>query len=318
MTDHMHCSGKTKNVEQVYGDACKEIMRRKASSFVDSSVFSATKSGSSSSDKQLSDQIWVLVTFGTPVLSPRPCDPLHPIMRVYGVFQTKQEGLKHSTRVRKEDDECSLILVKRGEWILLPVDEQSRDDERVNERRLKTTLTNESERRRQEDVRFQQAVDTKSFVEAKGSMETKAERTEREEEEEEAEKTVYPPPQRLSSRVAEVRGQGYLAMNAIPNNVNGECAVRILGLFPSVEETEEWVQNVGCKDFPDHDIMIADTCEWLSPNGGSTSSKKTLYAHKELQKIMDASDQNVTSVRDYKKEESEEREASLLAQDETQ
>jgi hypothetical protein len=90
-----------------------------------------------------------------------------------------------------------------------------------------------------------------------------------------------------------------VALAILRDTKNGEALVNILACLDTLEEAEEYIRNVGCKDVTHADIHVCRACEWTFPNG-DPSSGKTNYRHPELQKIMDAADKNPKAVKKYK------------------
>lgn len=241
----------------------------------------------------LPDQDFVLVTMGTAVLAPRPADATRPAVRVYGAFATREDAVEHAEHVTKLDgDAYSMMIVARNEWVLLPQTEAARDDPEENKRRRELRL---------QAYRVRQAEDGDAFMRAvQEGIERPAPNVEPPEDAEtaEAEALVYKPPRRLRAG-GEVRGQSALALCAVPDDVGGECLIKVLGCFESTAEAENWVHNVATRHITDDDVLIAATCDWFYPNGKKNASHE-LYRNKELQRIMDAAERNPAQVQQYK------------------
>ena len=289
------------SVETAFRPAFDEISRRKGAmehgvaSWEEPAYFSAAST--SRLPFELPDQTCALVSMGTAVLAPVPVDQTRPALRVYGAFATAEEAREHAEVVRELDPTCSLVVVPCREWVLLPQNEECRDYRARNAARRDALLTAHRAREADAGDAFRRRVETRD---ADAPPPVRAPLPDEEQEEEEAvEREVYRPPRRL--RVgAEVRGQNFVAMCAIPNDVTGECLVRILGCFDTPDDADAWVEGVATRVVLEDDVLTARTCEWLFPNGDVRSSSRARYRVDELQRIMDAADRNPTAVRDYK------------------
>lgn len=287
------------SAEDIFRPAFEEIARRSSvarsenATVTNETTYFARDDQSSHFQFELPNQNVALVTMGTSVLAPRPLDPLRPSLRVYGAFASAEEATEHAEVVQELDPTCSLVVVPMREWFLLPQNEESRDNLEYRKKRLETRL---------QDWRVKQIEDGDSFdrrvsehLEAEGSSIDPHD--EDKEEVEEAEAIVYKPPKRLRSG-GEVRGQGALTLCVIPDNIVGECIVKILGCFENSNDADAWSRNIGTRRVTDDDIFVAPTCEWLFPNGEPKTA--THYRNGELQRIMDAAERNPQAVKDYK------------------
>ena len=242
----------------------------------------------------LTDQDHILLSFGTAVLAPVPVDSSRPAMRVYGAFQDREEAMEHAQIIQQADPRCSLLIVKRDTWVLLPMTEKVRDDKEESQRRVDAKVEAHRKTKEESDAYFDRVV--KERLERPPPKTVPVDEEEIREQEE-ADALVYKPPRRLRSGV-EVRGQAACAVCVIPDEL-GECVVRVLGCFASAGEAEAWVQNVASRKIIDHDIYVAPTCEWFYPNGFARGAQDR-YRQDELQRIMDAAAKNPKAVRDYK------------------
>lgn len=280
--------------------AFDEIARRKAAAAVHSSQ--ETVSYFEPSDDaitlpfELPEQDYVLVTMGTAVLAPRPVDMTKPCMRVYGAFASKADAQEHAEVVMGLDPQCSMLVVRRNTWVLLPQTEMSRDDPEENRRRVERRLAAHRAKRAEEEDAFDRALHEN--VE-RSTPKTVPVDGEEQREEADAEKIVYPPPRRLRAG-GEVRGQGAVALCIIPDESGGECLVKVLGCFENTTEGENWVRNVATRVVTADDVLLTGTCDWFYPNASRVSAGRELYRNKELQKIMDAAARNPKNVKRYK------------------
>lgn len=244
----------------------------------------------------LPDQDYVLVTMGTAVLAPCPVDKACPAMRVYGAFATPEEAKEHAAVVSEIDGgRYSLMIVKRDEWTLMAQTVESRDDPTENRRRRDLRLQAYRARQSEDGDAFLKAV--RDGIERPAPQVAPPEDEERREEAE-AEALVYQPPRRLRAG-AEVRGQSAVALCVAPDEVGGECLVKVLGCFETTSEAENWVRNVATRHVTDDDIVVTGTCDWFYPNGRQKASRE-YYRNKELQRILDAAERNPKQVRRYK------------------
>lgn len=292
----------TASIEDAFKPAFEEISRRSGVAETmrhEGKTVSKETTFFTRSDKPLNlpfrlpGQTVVLVSFGTAVLAPRPVDSLHPALRVYGAFETREEAVEHSQIVRDLDPKCSLIVIPIGEWALMPQTEHARDDPEEARRRLQLRLQAHRVRQDEEGEAFDRAVNER--------LERPAAKTtdpDDDEEQEEAEALVYPAPKRLRAG-AEVRGQASVALCVVPDDTRGECLVKVMGCFENTADADNWAQNVATRHVTDDDVYVAPTCEWLYPNG-ETKAASTRYRIDELQRIMDAADRNPQAVQDYK------------------
>jgi hypothetical protein len=294
------------SVEDAFRPAFQEIARRRANAGnairVGETAHFAREQGKAASRLPfaLPGQEHVLVTMGTNVLAPRPLDATRPAFRVYGAFATREEALEHAPFVAQADPHCSLVLLPRNEWALLPQTEASRDDPEERARRLAKRLAAHRDARTEASAEFERAV--RERAERPPPKADESEWVEEEDGTREAEAIVYPPPRRLRAG-AEVRGQTHLAMCAIPDPLGGECLVKVLGCFESAADADAWIRDQGSRVITDEDIVVAPTCEWLYPNSskdGARGPGAARYRNDELQRIMDAAARNPQVVRDYK------------------
>ena len=299
------------SVEDAFRPAFNEIERRRSAvtGMGDSSEMShfARDDSARHIPLTLPGQTLALVTMGTQVLAPRPLDPRRPALRIYGAFETREETLEHATVIKDLDPTCSLVAVRMREWFLMPQDETTRDDVNARRARIETHLLRVTAQEEQARTAFahrtgheDEMADSAVSETKNTSVATNDETSRRIDEEDgtaDAERLVYPPPRRLRTG-GEVRGQSAVALSIIRDHVDGECLIKIHGLFESATDANAWVRNVGSRQTTDHDIHVAAACEWLYPNDATNGD--THYRVDELQRIMDASDRNVQGVIDYK------------------
>ena len=307
----------TSSVEQAFRPAFDEIARRRATA-------DEAKGGAAAAVQHfarvegeaapLDDQGFVLVSAGTAVLAPIPAEPTRPSLRVYGAFATKEEAVEHATKWCAPRRHCSLLVLRRDEWFLLPGCEASLHDREENARRVARALAAHAERRRAgETAAFDREV-TEHVPRAPPPPPAGAD--EEEDEVAEAEALVYKPPRRLRAG-GEVRGQSAVALSVLRDETGGgECLVRIAGCFESVAEAERWIRNVGSRAQTDFALHVQSTCEWFYPNAAEARAAREHYRHGELQRIMDAAARNPAQVRSYKewKREQDAAEARVAAE----
>jgi hypothetical protein len=284
-------------LEEALQPAFDEIARRrdvKATNSDETIYF--PRSGTLSLPFVLPEQNYALVTFGTAVLAPRPLDPIHPALRVYGVFPTREEAAEHADIVAALDPECSRLVVQTRTWVLLPQTERCRDDAEANACRTAALLQEHRARQMGEGETYKTRVRERDGGPAPSAMEA---HDEAEDGTEEAEALVYRPPRRLRGG-AEVRGQSAVVLAVVPNRATGECLVQVLGCHETCDDADAWSRDVATRHVTDDDVVVARTCEWLYPNGDVKTATKTHYRHDELQRIMDTAARNPQVVRDYK------------------
>ena len=80
----------------------------------------------------------------------------------------------------------------------------------------------------------------------------------------------------------------------------GHCLVKILGCFESTLEADTWSRAVATREVTQDDVLVAQTCEWIYPNGADRSAPNAHYRIDELQRIMDAASRNPKAVQSYK------------------
>lgn len=281
------------SVEEAFRPAFQEIARRSAAA---TSVGDAGRFFSTTDEKlcvDLQTQAHVLVSMSTAVLAPQAVDATRPALRVYGAFPTRDDAVEHAAVVRAvEGRDISFVILRRNEWVLMPARETTRDDPERNAAQLHLLVAAHEQQRRNTNSAFDVRLEAK----CEASYRAPALAVADEDDVREAEALVYPSLRRLRAG-AEVRGQSAVTLCVLPDVETGECAVRVLGCFESCTQAETWVRNVGSRTV-DEDIHVAPTCEWLQPHdvhGGTLH-----YRHPELQRIMDAADRNVDSVRTYK------------------
>lgn len=292
------------SVEDVFRPAFEEISRRQnvtsTSDYTETTYFAREGDGCNNLPYVLPGQNFALVTMGTNVLAPRPVDPLRPSIRVYGAFDTKEEAREHAEVVTALDRTCSLAVIPMRSWFILPQNEECRDnpDERMRrtEKRLQWWRTKQMEDGEEFHRRVQERLqpdEPSSMMDADTAMAVQEE----DDGTTDAEQIVYKTPRRLRTG-GEVRGQGYVALSVIPDDLMGECLVNLHGFFESATEADRWSRNVATRHVTDDDVFTAQSCEWLYPNGDTKST--THYRNDELQRIMDAAERNPQAVQDYK------------------
>lgn len=250
----------------------------------------------------------VLLSMGTQVLAPRTLDPAKPLLRVVGAFEDRQDAVDHAQVLMQLDKNCSVVVARLNAWLLMPQSDSVRDDPEANARRREELVAAHERAREERDAEFDECVrERRSFPPS-----TMERADDVDQEEAEAEEIVYGRPKRLGAG-AEVRGQRFVALCVVPHEA-GECLVKILGLFDSSAEADEWAQDVASRAVIHDNILIAPACEWLCPNdtlkGGVGKSR---YRIDELQRIMDAAERNPEAVRTYKewKKEQDERQSRI-------
>lgn len=227
-------------------------------------------------------------------MSPVPVDHSRPALRVYGSFEYREEAVEHAKLIAEADPNCSLVLIQRDKWTLLPMTERIRDDPREAQKRVDEKVDAHRRQRTEEAEQFERALKDRAERPPPKTVPVDEDEIR---EQQEAEALVYKPPRRLRSG-AEVRGQAAFAICVIPDEF-GECLVKILGVFETTSDAESWVQGIASRKIIDHDIFVGRTCEWIYPNAMDRASQDR-YRHDELQRIMDASAKNPKAVRDYK------------------
>ena len=290
--------------EAAFGPAFREISRRGRAEWQTSHF---ARDGTCTTPFDVPAQDYVLVSMGTSVLAPIPLERRRPALRVYGAFPTHEDARDHADVVHALDAECSLVIVGRGEWVLMPQTTDARDDRAVNAARIRARLDAQHERQVEGDAEFDRVVRERRYVSQHTATEEQADA-----DIEDAERSVYRPPRRLRAG-GEVRGQSTCVMCVLRDDGGddaGECLFKVLGCFENTTEADCWIRNVASREIIHDTIYVAATCEWIFPNGGERAGK-CIYRTDELQRIMDAADRNVQDVRTYKewKKMQEEREA---------
>ena len=295
-TIDFHATPKSTSQQDVYRPAVEEIQRRgKAAEAFDPTAEQHFPLGPMPLTTPV-DQKYVLLSIGTRVMAPRPVDPLFPSMRIYGCFYDKQEAAEHAEVVREKDERCSLIVLKCGEWFLFPQSEETLRDPKVAEERLQNKIEQHRNRQDEEGQAFEDAIHKNK--DRKVNWNT-SDWSQEQEEVADAENEVYRRPRRLRAG-AEVRGQNVCAFCIVPDPIDGEVAVKVLGCFDGAAEADAWVQNVASRQIATDDILVASTCEWIYPNGGKEKTDCDRYRIRELQTIMDAARANPQNVRNFK------------------
>ena len=294
----------TASVEQAFRPAFDEIQRRKGEvtnhKSLETSYF-ARGENPCQLPFHIPDQNYVLMTMGTAVLAPRPLYTERPAARIYGAFPTKEDAIEHSELVKERDPKCSLVVVRRDDWILFPINDKVRDDSDVAQRRIDEKLNAYHAKRKEERIEFERAVNEHRGGGGPSDASRKVFETEDPMEEEEmtdAERTVYAPPKRLRAG-AEVRGQASAVVSVVPDEF-GEILLRVLGCFESTSEADTWCRDVGSRTVTEYDLFVVPTCDWFYPNGEGKCSTNERYRIGELQRIMDAAKKNPQDVKDYK------------------
>ena len=322
-------NGTPSTVRGAFQPAYDEIARRQAvarsfESCDDESTYFPPSESPSTTPFAIPGQKFALITLGTNVLAPRPLHKDRPCARIYGMFDSKRDARDHAEDVLSKDPKCSLLIVDRNQWVLLPETEMMRDDvfaasQRAQEK-VEAFLSNLSS----EKSTFSEVIH-KQFE--RPAARGKAPLTENEVQEQEAEMEVYGKPSRLRAG-AEVRGQQVAVVSVIPDrDGGGEALLRIYACFETRNEADVWVRDVASKHVVDYDLLVVSTCEWFYPNATQTrAGANPNYRIPELQRIMDAAARNPVAVQEYKDwkrcqeareaeaEEAEKREIALLAE----
>jgi hypothetical protein len=283
----------TTSVREAFDPAFKEIARRtEATRDLQNPTYFES---SNTLPFFFTDQRYTLLTLGTSVLAPRPLDATRPSLRIYGCFATREEAVEHAEAVQAVDDACSLLVAKTHEWVLFPQTEAVRDDKDESTRCLQLRLQAHRQRQAEEGAAFER--DVRERVERPPPT-VKEALGDDADEVEDAERTVYAPLRRMRAG-AEVRGHAAVALCVIPDELRGECLVKILGCFESESVANDWVHGVATRHITEDDVLVARTCEWIFPNG-TNHEASTLYRAPELQRIMDASAKRKGDVMRYK------------------
>jgi len=287
----------THSIQSILKPAFEEIARRSKVAMTlqsqedDVTYFARTDGVDANVALEIEEQDYVLLSMGTEVLAPRPLDRRRPALRVYGAFSSREDAVEHASLI--DTTTCSLVIVRRNEWIMMPQSLKTRDDVEFNRERVKQKLALDEERRIQAHQKFEEARKEHRPCELMAVSENDDDK-----DMEDAEVEVYGRPKRLRAG-CEVRGQTVFAFCTIPDKQEGECLIKILGCFETTSDANGWVRNVGSRDVVHHAIYVSPTCEWLYPNGVLKAGKK-FYRVDELQRIMDAFEQNAEGVRTFK------------------
>lgn len=291
----------TKSVEEAFRPAFDEIQRRRqvAEQCRTDTIerYFEPSDDASRLPFDMPGQAYVLLTFGTRVLAPRPEDPVKVACRIYGAFATREEAVEHCESVRAIDQTCSLIAAQRNTWLLMPATEEVRDDPTEIEKRTQRHLKHHAEERAREAAEFERDVAERASRPEPAALTGPT--PEEEAEQEDADRTVYPALKRLRAG-AEVRGQTAAAVCLLPDPLGGECLVRVLNCFETSHDAENWIRNVGSRQVMDHDIHVVPLCEWFYPNAPRCTTGNEHYRAKELQRIMDGAARNTERVQEYK------------------
>lgn len=283
------------SVEEAYKPAFEEIARRKAAAEAqaDGVTYFARTDGAAHLPAAPPQQTWVLASMGTAVLAPVPADPARPALRVYGAFATKQDAAEHADVVRQLDPRCSLLLLERGAWALMPRTAATRDDPAENARRREAVLARHRGEQARDAAEFERVVKERADRPA-----PRPPPAEDDPDVADAEAAVYGAPRRLRAG-GEVRGQAAMALSVVPD-AGGECLVAVHGCFETAAEADAWVRNVATRAVVDDDVFVVPTCEWCYPNAARQEEGAAHYRADELQRIMDAAAQHPQKVREYK------------------
>ena len=291
-----------KSVSDAFGPAMDEISRRRSvmgthDNAATASYFSKDESGADSSFTPLP---FALVSIGSNVLAPRPLHPSHTSLRVYGTFDSRDSAVDHKEILQSLDASCSYLIMPCNEWCMIPQTEDVMKDRAAHARRLEEVMQahRSAVDAMAEDVERRRSGAKEGKTRDKMPVEAaeKTHVTQEEKEEEEAEREVYGVPKRLRAG-GEVRGQSVVAMAIVPSE-QGDCLFNVLGCFETCGAANAWVRNVGSRRHMHENIMVGATCEWLYPN--KTRGVRVQYRNDELQRIMDAADDNVIKVKEYK------------------
>lgn len=281
-----------RSIEDIYKPACEEIVRRKAAAELIGDPKPPPETEGIAPDGSVA-----LVSIGSDVLAPRPVDKLFPALRIYGIFEEREDAKEHAEIVRALDDTCSLVVVQCHEWMMIPQTVESRDDVEENVRRRDAKLARRARQRQEDDDKFEQC--RRDNV-ARGEVRSaQAEWDEEQEETEAAVREVYKRPKRLRAG-GEVRGQAAAVVIVVPDHEDGECLFKVVKSFESVAEANEWSETEGRSLFPTEDLLVTPTCEWCYPNSTRVKSEKTHYREREQQLIMNAAEENPKKVKRYK------------------
>jgi hypothetical protein len=286
------------SVEEAFRPAFEEIARRRAVAAPPSDAPTYFEPGEQAGAPfALTGQSHVLCSVGTAVLAPQPVDPCAPALRVYGAFDTREDARDHADVVRASDPDCSLVVLRRDEWFMMPQSRRALEEPDYAARRRDEKLAAWRASQRAEAAAFDETVRNKTFAPA--NVEDTAEEAQDEEDgTADAMRSVYGRARRLRAG-AEVRGQAAVALCVVPD-ADGECLVRVLGCFESTADADAWSRDVATRHVLDDDVLVAPTCEWLYPNARVVAGGRQHYRIDELQRIMDAAARNPEQVQSYK------------------
>jgi len=288
-----------RDLASIYEPACKEVHRRQnvvAATDCDT-VRHFTGTGATCRPLCVPEQRHVLVSMGTNVLAPRTLEQTAPLLRVYGAFATVEDARDHGTLITSTDPRCSLCVLRCGEWVLMPQDTATRDDAQANAARVEARLQAHRMQRAAADSDFERTVHERL---QRPVPATEGPSDDEEEcEIKEAEGLVYARPTRLRAG-AEVRHQNSCVICCVPDPVGGECLIKVMGCFESTSEANDWCRNVASHTVTRDDLLVAPTCEWLTPNAPYRKSQRCNYRHGEQQRIMDAALDNPAAVKKFR------------------
>ncbi len=292
---NMSAPPQPRRVEDVYRPAIEEIRRRRGAA-----EDPAERADALAPEEvgDVTDHRVALVSIGCAVLAPRPVDPKFPALRIYGIFDEREDAAEHADIIREADPECSLIVVRCGQWMIVPQSEEIRDDANKAIARRDELLRAHRDKRRIENDEFDRCI-AENFERPTPTCGSDSHWDDDQEETESAVRELYKRPKRLRGGT-EVRGQTCCVISVIPDPVAGECLFKILRCFESTIEANEWASGPGRSLYMEEDLVVTSTCEWTYPNSLRVKTDKTFYRLGEQQKIMDAAEENPRKVKRYK------------------
>ena len=238
-------------------------------------------------------------------LSHRGIPPIseEPGVRLCGVFGDNAEALHHAKRISAVDPDCSVLISRTKEWVLMGSSFEILADQQRCREHIERVLAAHRQEQQITEHEFKQRLRPEAASEEGGPEEGGPEKAASSAAPEGGKPNTQDAPvadgsNRRScygdySRDLEVRNQQVAVVSFLKDSIadDGQSEQPLFVMwacFDSTEKADAWIRNHAGDRIQDVDLDTVDMYEWLFPTRATDDKMgKVVYRNEEKQKIMD-------------------------------
>ena len=237
---------------------------------------------------------YVLYSLSTSNFGPPAYDPQNPGIRIYGLFETHEDALKHGETLNAHAPYLSMFVGPRDKWLLLAQSTASltEHDERVQER---LAAYDAQQARNKVDVQERMDMDSNSQVGDGDEAPLLKDACSDDEEDTVGVGKATVHKQRFTHKSQIVPRtmcdpeQAYMVcylLNDLTGSALKEPLLRIDSCFETAEIAEAYVRNHLSQHVLNYNIIIAKTNKWVHIESFLSTEVECVYRDKELDQLM--------------------------------